>query len=94
MKEFAICGYISNLKINYSKSEALNISLPEPKLKTVQDNSSFKWESQAIKYLGVWLTPRLSSIFTISFPFSNQLKEICKLGESSFCGLAGRPSAK
>lgn len=67
MKEFTIYGYISNLKINYSKSEAINITLPKPKLNTVKDNSSFKWESQAIKYLGVWLTPRLSLIFTHNF---------------------------
>lgn len=29
MKEFSHFGYISNLKINYSKSEAMNISIPK-----------------------------------------------------------------
>lgn len=68
MKEFSLYGYISNLKINFSKSEAMNITLPADKLNRAQSNSPFKWENSAIKYLGTWLTPKLSSVFERNFP--------------------------
>lgn len=68
MHEFARYGYICNLKINYSKSKALNIILSESNLRCVQSNSPFRWETSAIKYLGTWLTPRLSLIFNRNFP--------------------------
>lgn len=37
-------------------------------MKLAQNNSPFKWESVAIKYLGIWLTPKLSSTFDHNFP--------------------------
>lgn len=49
MKAFAIYGYISNLKINYAKSEALNVSLPDRLLGQVKMASPFRWESRALK---------------------------------------------
>lgn len=45
----------------------MNITLPDPEMKAVQDNNSFTWLTPAIKYLGIWLTPRLSSIFSRNF---------------------------
>lgn len=57
MNEFSPFGYVSNLKINYSKSEAMNISIPTKTLKTIKSNCPFKWEDSVLKYLGIWLTP-------------------------------------
>lgn len=59
---------MSNLKINYSKSEALNISLPNNILKITKENSPFKWDPWELKYLGAWLTPHLTSIYDQNFP--------------------------
>lgn len=59
MTEFTHYGYISNMQINYSKSEAMNISLPVRILSQTKANSPFKWDVKTLKYLGVWLTPRI-----------------------------------
>lgn len=40
LKEFSLYGYISNLKINYAKSEAMNVTIPDNKLKTVQKRTA------------------------------------------------------
>lgn len=66
-QEFSRYGYISNLKINYSKSEAMNITLPEQTLKPVQTSFPFKWEEKALKYLGVWLTPTIPQVYENNF---------------------------
>lgn len=42
LKEFAIYVNISNLKVNYTKSEALNVSLPEHLLTQVKATSPFR----------------------------------------------------
>ncbi|KAM8960733.1 transmembrane protein 132D [Pelodytes ibericus] len=43
MKEFQIYGDLSNLKINSSKSEILNINLPEKTEQQLKQNVSFRW---------------------------------------------------
>lgn len=68
LTKFSLYGYVSNMKINYTKSEALNVSVPTAILRDAQANSTFKWESLALKYLGIWLTPHLSQIFEKNFP--------------------------
>lgn len=62
VKEFTHYGCVSNLKINFSKSEAMNITLTEEDLNRTKTNCPFLWVTKALKYLGVWLTPRLSTI--------------------------------
>lgn len=57
LKEFTHYGYISNLKINYTRSEILNISLPNKLLTLTKSNSNFRCNTRAIKYLDTWLTP-------------------------------------
>lgn len=68
LKEFKHYGYISNLKINYTKSEALNISLPDKILTLTKTNSQFRWDPNALKYLGTWITPQLQSTFEKNYP--------------------------
>lgn len=60
MKEFLLFGYVSNLKINYTKSEEMNVTIPDALLKEIRTDCLFRWETSALKYLGVWLTPQLS----------------------------------
>lgn len=55
-KHFETFGYISNFKVNKSKSEALNINLPSDQLKLMKDNHNYKWEQNTLKYLGINLT--------------------------------------
>lgn len=43
MKEFDIYGNISNLKINFSKSEAMGVAVPSYSIQTIQSNFHFKW---------------------------------------------------
>lgn len=68
VREFSHYGYLSNLKINYTKSEALNISLSDNLLALTKSNSNFRWDSRAIKYLGTWLTLQIQSIYEHNFP--------------------------
>lgn len=48
---FSLYVYISNLKINYTKSEALNVTSTET-LITIWDSYPFKWEPAVFKHLG------------------------------------------
>lgn len=50
-KTFSQYSYISNLKINYSKPEAMNVSLPDSILKSPKENPPFKWDHKTLKYL-------------------------------------------
>lgn len=45
-------GLFSNYKLNLSKTEALNLSLPQPTLPSPQTSFSFQWQSKSISYLG------------------------------------------
>lgn len=67
-EQFAQYGYVSNLKINDTKSEAMNVTLPEHILKSTMENSPFKWDPKTLKYLGIRLTPQISSNYEQNFP--------------------------
>lgn len=54
MKEFKRLGELSYFKVNYDKSEMLNISLTEKTYLLLQKDFLFKWKQKAIKYLGVF----------------------------------------
>lgn len=56
------------MKINYHKSEALNISLQTKDLSIIQQNCPFKWETKDIKYQGVRITRDLNKLFEQNFP--------------------------
>lgn len=64
LKDFELFGYISNFKISYEKSEALNISLNSRQLQDAKSNCPFKWVDFKLKYLVIWLTPELDSLYT------------------------------
>lgn len=68
MREFKTYGEISHLKINFSKSEAMGVSVPPTTLAELQSNFSFKWTSTALKYLGTYIPPDTTRTFDLNFP--------------------------
>lgn len=68
MKEFHTYGQLANLKINFSKSEAMSIGTPTTQLSNLQSSFHFKWSSTALKYLGTFIPPKLSQLFKLNFP--------------------------
>lgn len=67
MKSIDCYGALSNLKINYTKSQGMGIALPPPLHRTLQFNFSFKWVSSALKYLGTYIPSNLANIFVLNF---------------------------
>lgn len=65
---------ISNLKINYSKSFALNILLSPKLVQLCQSNFPFCWKTDAITYLGIQLPGRLKDLYEKNF--LSELKNI------------------
>lgn len=53
LKELELFKNVSNLKINYSKSQALNISLSNVEVEHCQANFPFQWSQEALTYLGI-----------------------------------------
>lgn len=68
LKAFAHYGFVSNLKINLTKSESMNINLSPTNLARTRENCPFKWEKIPLKYLGIWLTPKLSLTYDSNYP--------------------------
>lgn len=58
---------ISNLKINFSKSFALNITLALQIVQQCQMNFPFSWKTEAITYLGIQLPSRLADLYDKNF---------------------------
>lgn len=65
-KEFERFGQLSNLKVNYSKSKALNLIYPENLVKHLSTTFSFKWQKTFIKYLGIHIA-KLAFYLQITF---------------------------
>ncbi|XP_018418248.1 PREDICTED: collagen alpha-6(VI) chain-like [Nanorana parkeri] len=84
--EFAI---LSSFKINFSKSAALNISLPDESVQFCKTNFPFTWAHSAITYLGIELPTDLLNLYPLNFAtlitrVRNDLKEWTKLRYSWF----------
>lgn len=54
---------ISNLKINYKKSVALNISMPKEVEQRCEKSFPFVWEKSTITYLGIKIPKILSQLY-------------------------------
>lgn len=61
-------GALSVFKVNYQKSEALNVSMTASLDILLGVDFSFKWSGSYINYLGILLPSRLEDIFFINFP--------------------------
>lgn len=65
LKEFS---WISGLKVNYSKSSALNISLKSHVVSSLQNAFEFRWSDTFIDYLGIKLTAKTELLYSANFP--------------------------
>lgn len=68
LREFEIYRSLSNLKINFHKSEAMGIGIPPPMLSTLKSSFNFKWTATALQYLGTHIPTDTSRIFELNFP--------------------------
>lgn len=67
LHEFETYGLVSNLKINFGKSEAMGLEVP-PFLQTPRSNFKFRYMDSALKYLGTHIPSRPFCIFGLRFP--------------------------
>lgn len=89
LKDINHFGILSNLKINYPKSHALNISLPPQVVTHCQDSFPFQWKNTAITYLGIQITKQLTDLYDQNFlpalsKIQTDLKEWATLNVSWF----------
>lgn len=68
MLEFERFHALSNFKINYGKSEALNVSYTSSLVESLQGAFLFKWSPSTVKYLGTILPRQVSDMFSVNFP--------------------------
>lgn len=84
---------IFNLKINHSKSNALNITLPPDTVSLCQKNFPFTWAKESITYLGIKIPTSLSDCFQLSFdPILKETREDLKRWNSLNISWFGRAS--
>lgn len=67
LKDFSLFKTLSNLQINFTKSKALNISLPATLVTQCKQNFPFTWESQDITYLGIKIPTKLQDLYKRNF---------------------------
>lgn len=67
LKDFHTFHYLTNLKINFTKSDALNITLPPDLCTQCQTNFPFKWNNCSIRYLGIQLPSSLSDLYSTNY---------------------------
>lgn len=60
-------GYISNSKINYARSQILNVPLLPQMIQSLQASFPFCWAAKAIKYLVVSLTADHLRLYNASY---------------------------
>lgn len=59
---------LSILTINFAKSEAIGLGIPQTQLLRLQANFNLKWTNTALKYLGTYIPSKFSNIFSLNFP--------------------------
>lgn len=66
-REFERFGQLSNFKVNYSKTEALNISYDDSTLRHLKEVFPFRWQESSLKYLGTHITPAPGDLYKLNF---------------------------
>uniref|UniRef100_A0A8C5PAU0 Reverse transcriptase domain-containing protein n=1 Tax=Leptobrachium leishanense TaxID=445787 RepID=A0A8C5PAU0_9ANUR len=66
--EFDMYSAYSNLRINMSKSEILNINLSGALVRELRCTLPFNWCEGKMRFLGIWLPPDLTKLYDINFP--------------------------
>lgn len=76
LEEFQLFHELANLCINYSKSLALNVSLPPSLQRHCSKVFPFLWKEQSIPYLGIQLPRDLAQLYAINhLPLIQSLKK-------------------
>lgn len=87
-KQYKIASFniLSNFKINFTKSKALNISLPQRLVMQCKMNFPFKWEPHALTYLGIQLPTHLDDLYDRNYLpiFANIQKDLLKWTSGHF----------
>lgn len=79
LKDIEHFSNLSNLKINYAKSQALNVFLPSQAVALCQTSFPFRWEQDTFTYLGIRIPTRLSDLYLKNFhPALLQIKKNLK----------------
>lgn len=58
---------ISGLQVNYTKSQALNISLQPSLMAQLKDSFHFSWSESSIRYLGINLIPKFEQFYQANY---------------------------
>lgn len=61
-------GLVSGLKVNISKSIALNVLVPTVVVVQLKHNFTFTWVTDAIPYLGIRHTHNINKLFQANYP--------------------------
>lgn len=79
-------GHFSNFKVNYSKSEILNITFPTPLLQQLCQDFPFRIRRDSLKYLGVQVPAEPSLLFELNYKplLSRTLKDLQSDDRSTF----------
>lgn len=59
---------ISGLHVNYTKSQALNISLQPSLVTQLKESFHFSWSESSLRYLGINLTPKFEQLYQANYP--------------------------
>lgn len=90
LADFSLFKNLSNLQINFTKSKALNITLPKTLIEQCKLNFPFGWETHAITYLGIKIPTNLKDLYARNFQsaLQNIQKDLQKwhLGSFSWIG--------
>ena len=93
LKDLEHFHLLSNLKINHSKSNALNISIPSSVIDLCKKNFSFNWAKRSIKYLGIEISSDLKDLFHLNYiPAIKETQEDLKRWNSLNISWFGRAS--
>lgn len=69
----------TGLKVNHSKSQALSVSLETHIVQALQKSFPFKWQNETLPYLGIFLTPTLTTLYKHNYlPLFRKLLEDLK----------------
>lgn len=91
LKDFDIFNSLSNLQINFSKSTALDVSLPTVTYQQCQSNFPFKWNKDMISYLGIQIPSSLTELNSKNFlPVLKNISRDLKTWSSGLFSWFGR----
>lgn len=62
-QELALFTMISGLTVNHAKSQALNLTLEDGTVNSLQQNFPFKWQNTAFSYLVIYLTHSIDLLY-------------------------------